>query len=395
MYTRDLKPPKSAFFLFGPRSVGKSTWLRQQFKDALFIDLLLASNMIRYAKDPSYLVAQVTAEDPERWIVIDEVQKVPALLNEVHYLIENHGYKKMILCGSSARKLRHGASNLLAGRAVTKTLFPFTAGELNDGITVQSALQYGMMPLSHLADTDEEKEAFLNAYVETYITQEIKAEGLVRNIGAFSRFLDLAVLCAGTQPNVSSLARDSGIGRDTVASYFEIFEDTLLGSWLPAYRPRAKIKERSRPKFYWFDTGVLNAAAGAFKQPMPADWQGVLLEHWVHHELKAYLNYTKARGSLGFWRTASGTEVDFIWWYGKSAVAVEVKSSKTFRRSYLKGIKSLGDSLDLHASYIVYLGDEILRYNDTEVLPVREFLRRLHSGDIISRVLTPPGSSNN
>ncbi len=354
-----------------------------QFEDALVIDLLPSSEMIIYLKDPSHLVARVTAGDPGRWVVIDEVQKVPALLDEVHHLIERHGYRKIVLCGSSARKLRHGAANLLAGRAITRRLYPFTFRELNENISVASALRYGLLPLSCLADTNDQKEAFLKSYVHTYLTEEIKAEGLVRNVGAFSRFLDIAALSAGTQPNISSLARDAGIGRDTVASYFEIFEDTLLGSWLPAYRPRAKIREVTKPKFFWFDAGVLNAAASAFEQPMPQDWSGVLLEHWIHHELKAHIDYNRLRGSLGFWRTPSGTEVDFIWWYGKTAVGIEVKSADTFRRSYLRGLKSLKESFELHGAYVVYRGDDVLSYDDIKVLPVKEFIRRLNSGDII------------
>ena len=197
--------------------------------------------------------------------------------------------------------------------------------------------------------------------------------------------MDIAALSASTQPNISGLSRDAGISRDTVQGYFGVFEDTLLGSWLRPYRPRAKVKEVSKPKFYWFDSGVLNVAAGAFDQPMPRDWVGVLFEHWVYHELKAYLSYNSTRGSLGFWRTPSGTEVDFIWWYGSHAVGIEVKSSTTFEKGHLKGLKSLEQSLDLHRSFIVYLGTEQLCVGNTQVLPVMDFLRKLHKGDIIGQ----------
>lgn len=386
MHKRTLTKPDTAFFLFGPRSVGKSTWLKQQFPNALYIDLLPHETMLKYLKNPSYLIQRVSAEDPARWVIIDEVQKIPELLDVVHSLIENHGHKNIILCGSSARKLRHGAANLLAGRLISRHLAPFTSAELGFNIRPEQILDYGLLPLSTEAPADENREDFLRAYNATYIAQEIKAEGLVRNIGSFARFMEVAALCAGTQVNVTAIARDSGIARDTVQGYFEVFEDTLLGSWLPAYRPRAKVKERTRPKFYWFDCGVLNAAAGAFDQPMARDWRGVLLEHWVHHELTTYLQYTKLRGSLGFWKTASGTEVDFIWWYGDKAIAIEVKSGQTFRRGWLKGIKALSQSMPLHASYIVYLGTEPLKEGETKILPATHFLKLLHSNKILPKL---------
>lgn len=383
MYARSLAVPENAFFLFGPRGVGKSTWLKQNFANALWIDLLPPSNALRYAKTPDLLSMQVQSRPATSWIVIDEIQKTPDLLDEVHHLIENFGYTHFALSGSSARKLKRGGANMLAGRAVTRSLLPFTAQELDFHLDPHTALQFGLLPMSANADSDAAREDFLRSYLTTYIHEEIKAEGFVRNIGHFSRFLDIAALSAGTRPNLSGLSRDAGIGRDTVQGYFSVFEDTLLGSWLPAYRPRAKVKEVSTPKFYWFDSGVLNAAAGAFDQPMPRDWLGVLLEHWVHHELQAYLAYHSVRGSLGYWRTPSGTEVDFIWWYGSEAVGIEVKAGETFRKDYLKGLKSLKESVDLRESYIVYLGSEQLRVGDTQVVPVMDFLRKLHQGEIL------------
>lgn len=384
MYTRKLKIQNYSFFLFGPRSVGKSTWIRSQYKDAKFVDLLSTELAIKYAKNPSLLTAAIKTEPKERWIVIDEVQKVPALLNEVHYLMENEGYKRFILSGSSSRKLKRGAANMLGGRANKKSLYPFTAAELEMNFDLSETLNYGMLPLSVTSSEPKQKEAFLKSYLATYISEEIRAEGLVRDIGNFSRFLDLAALVAGTQVNVSGLARDAGISRDTVQGYFGVFEDTLLGSFLPAYRPRAKVKEVQKPKFYWFDTGVLNAASQAFDQPMPRDWSGVLLEHYIHHELKSYMDYEGVRGSLGFWKTPSGTEVDFVWWFGKEVVGIEVKASKTFRKEYLKGLKSLGEDLHLRKSYVVYQGEENLLIDDVQVINVKSFLKLLYQGEVLS-----------
>lgn len=319
----------------------------------------------------------------DQWIVIDEVQKVPLLLDEVHFLMERHGYKKFILTGSSARKIKRGHANLLAGRALVLQMFPLCSQEINFSQNFHESMQYGCLPLSILSRTKREKEAFLTAYVDTYLREEIKYEGLVRNLGSFSRFLEIAALCAGQQINMSNLSRDAEISRDTVRGYFSVFEDTLLGSWLPAYRPRAKVKEVAAPKFYWFDSGVLNASAGAFQQPMPADWNGILLEHWIHHELKSYLAYGVKKGSLGFWKTPSGSDIDFLWWYGKKMAAIEVKSSKKFKREFLNGIHSFQEKKSLHSSWVVYLGEEVLNFEGTFVVPVRTFLRKLHAGEII------------
>jgi predicted AAA+ superfamily ATPase len=383
MYARKLQPPKSAFFLFGPRGVGKSTWLKNTLDNALFIDLLPGATQIQFAKDPSMLSARVRTRPKREWVVIDEIQKVPALLDEVHSLMENHGYKKFAMSGSSARKLKRGGANMLAGRAVRRALFPFTSSEVLGAVDPSVVLEYGLLPMSVNASTNEQREDFLRSYLTTYIQEEIKAEGLVRNIGHFARFLDIAALSAATQPNISGLSRDAGISRDTAQGYFSVFEDTLLGSWLPAYRPRAKIKEVISPKFYWFDPGVLHAASGGFDQPMPAGFKGVLLEHWIHHELKAYLHYNSVRGSLGFWRTPSGTEVDFVFWYGNACVGIEVKSSTTFRREYLKGLQSLSRSMEVKQSYLIYLGEEELKIENVWVLPVLKFLKLLHRGEVM------------
>lgn len=383
MYTRLLKAPDRSFFLFGPRGTGKTTWLLQYFPQAKFIDLLPPQQALAYEKNPSLLRAQVLALPKSQWIVVDEVQKVPALLDEIHFLMERHGHKKFVLTGSSARKIKRGQANLLAGRALILKMFPFNSFEINFSLDAKTAMQYGLLPLSVLAKTNAEKEAFLKAYVDTYLREEIKYEGIVRNLGSFSRFLEIASLCAGQQVNMSNLSREAEIGRDTVRSYFSVFEDTLLGSWLPAYRPRAKVKEVVSPKFYWFDCGVLNATAGAFQQPMPLDWNGVLFEHWIYHELVSFYTYHHAKGSLGFWRTPSGSEIDFLWWYGKEFIAIEVKAAKKFKGEFLNGIRSFQKTKPLKSSWIVYLGDESLKVDDTHILPVGHFLEYLYQGKII------------
>jgi uncharacterized protein len=263
-----------------------------------------------------------------------------------------------------------------------RNLFPLTTAEMAFGIPVAQLLRYGAMPLSVNAPDDEAREDFLRAYVTTYLSEEIRAEALVRDLGGFSRFLEAAALAAGQRTNVSGISRDAGVSRETARGYFEVLVDTLVGQWLPAWRPRAKVKEVALPKFYWFDPGVLHAAAGGFDQPLPSDWDGVLLEHLILHELRSYVHYHAIKGSLGYWATPSGSEVDFLWWRGREAVAIEVKNGRTFRREYRDGIDALLASMSAR-SFIVYRGDRELAVDGTLVLPLESFLRRLHRGEII------------
>lgn len=382
MYARSLTLPRRSFFLFGPRGTGKSTWIRTQLPEAHVVNLLQSDSMLRYQRDPSLFRGEVLALPRETWVVVDEVQRAPELLNEVHFLMEEKGYKKFALTGSSARKLKRGGANLLAGRATVRRLAPLTAQEVSFAIPVEQGLRYGALPLSVTADDDDEREDFLRSYVTTYLAEEIKAEALARDLGSFSRFLTVAALAAGQRTNVSSIARDAGVARDTVRGYFEVLVDTLLGSWLPPYRPRARIKEVAASKFYWFDPGVLNATVGAFDQPMPDDWNGVLLEHVLLHEIQSYLDYAGVKGNLGYWATPSGSEVDFVFWQGKKLVAIEVKHATTYRAEHRKGLAALTGIMPA-ATYLVYRGKQELRVDGTWILPVSTFLRRLHAGEVL------------
>lgn len=383
MFPRTLAPPRAAFFLFGPRGTGKSTWIRARFPGALVLNLLPSEQTVRYQRDPTRFRAEVLARPKTDWVVVDEVQRVPQLLDEVHYLMEEKGYRRFVLTGSSARKLKRGSANLLAGRAVLRRLFPLTAAETGFSAPIAQLLRYGSMPLSVIAENDEAREDFLRAYVTTYLAEEVRAEGLVRDLGGFSRFLEVAALAAGQTTNVSALSRDAGVSRETTRGYFDILVDTLLGDWLTAYRPRAKVKEVALPKFYWFDAGVLHAAAGGFDQPLPADWDGILLEHLILHEIRSFLHYAAIKGSLGYWATPSGSEVDFVWWRGSKMVAVEVKASRRYRREFRAGIKALEAGVPTLESYIVYRGDTALNVEGTRVLPVDRFLRLLHEGNVL------------
>lgn len=383
IFPRTLDPPRTAFFLFGPRGTGKSTWVRSRFDHAFTVNLLPPEQTLRYEYDPTQFRAQVLTRPRSDWIVVDEVQRVPRLLDEVHFLMEEKRYRKFILTGSSARKLRRGSANLLAGRAVLRNLYPLTTSEMGFSVPVAQLLRYGSMPASVTADDDEAREDFLRAYVTTYLAEEIRAEGLVRHLGSFSRFLEVAALAAAQTTNVSALARDAAVSREAARGYFEILVDTLLGDWLPAYRPRAKVKEVALPKFYWFDAGVLHAAARGFDQPRPADWDGVLLEHLVLHEIRSYMHYAGVKGSLGYWATPSGSEVDFVWWRGSTMTAIEVKASRRFRREFTSGINALRAGVRGVHGFVVYRGDTELEVDGTRVLPLEQFLRRLHGGEIL------------
>lgn len=383
MYARTLEPPNSAFFLLGPRGTGKSTWLRNHLPGALVMNLLKHENMVRYEHQPELLRAQALARPKNDWIVIDEVQRVPKLLDEVHYLMEEEGYKRFALTGSSARKLRRGGTNLLAGRAVLRNMYPLTTFEMNYSVPISQLMRYGSLPLSATAANDEAREDFLRAYSATYLAEEIKAEGLVRDLGSYSRFLEVAAIAAGQRTNISGLARDAGVARDTTRGYFDVLVDTLIADWLPAYRPRAKVKETALPKLYWFDTGVLNAAIRAFDQPPPADWDGILLEHLLLNEIRAHVHYKNVKGSLGYWATPSGTEVDFVWWHGNNMVAIEVKASTTFRKEYVRGLSILREAQPAARTFVVYRGHEELVVDSTRVLPVELFLQNLHAGTVL------------
>ena len=384
LYTRQLAKPTKAFFLFGPRGTGKSTWLRRNFPGAYTIDLLPARTNLEYLKDPALLEREVQARPKSEWIIIDEIQKVPSLLDEVQNLIENHGYKFFALSGSSARKLRRGGGNLLAGRAVLRQLFPLTAEELNFSVPIEQFLTYGSLPESINAKTNAERDDFLTSYLETYLREEIREEGLVRRLDSFARFLDIAALAGAQVTNVQGLARDSGINRNSVRGFFSILEDTLMGQWLPAYQPRARVREVSHPKFYWFDSGVLRAAAGGIRQPLPSDWRGKALETWLHHELCAHIHYHGSGGKLSYWRTPSGNEVDFVWQKGEQIVAIEVKAAKSYLSKFGAGIRSLEEGLKLRQRWVVYLGEKSLKDGPIHVAPALQFAKLLSRGEVFS-----------
>ena len=307
--SRLLHVPDYSFFLFGPRGVGKTTYLREVRPTAIFFDLLESSLYLELSQNPGRLEAMIGTCPEGSWVVIDEIQKIPALLDEVHRLIENKGWK-FALCGSSARKLRRGGVNLLAGRAVTRHLDTFSFDELGRNFDIEFSLEWGLLPRVQIYR--DNPADFLSAYVDTYLKEEIKEEGIVRQLPPFLRFLNIAGQLNGQMVNGQNIAREAGVARSSVDVYFSILDDTLLGHFLPAYRPGAKVREQAHPKFYWFDPGVARAAAGLLFDPVDRIWKGSSLETLILHELKVYNQTREKHRGIYFYRTGSGVEIDFV-----------------------------------------------------------------------------------
>lgn len=376
-FDRVLKVPKRSFFLLGPRATGKSTWLKHFFPTAFRIDLLNTSEYFKFSSQPSYLREVILGRNQKQWVVIDEIQRIPALLNEVHSLIESHGYH-FALTGSSARKLKRGNANLLAGRAIMKNFFPLVYPEWRDYCSLSEVLQWGTLPGVLDSDVSDRVE-LLETYTGTYLREEIKEETIVRNVESFARFFQVASLTHGQVTNLSSIARDASVPRASITVYYEILVDTLVGAYLPAWKPKKRIKEVGHPKFYFFDIGVVRSLQGKLRDALSEVEMGLFLETYLWHELRAYSSYQNKGGDLFYWRTPQQLEVDFIWNRGPHSVAIEVKSSIRWKDSFEAGLKALG----LKNSWGVYRGSQILKRPWGWVLPVEEFLKRLWSDQIL------------
>ena len=334
---RFLQPPAGSFFLFGPRGTGKSTWLQQQFPEALRIDLLAPDVLRAYQARPERLRERIAAEPSATTVVVDEVQKAPQLLDVVHSLVEEQPELRFVLTGSSARKLRHGAANLLGGRLVAAHMPPFMAAELGDGFNLERALQIGLVPLVWEA---ADPKATLAAYAALYLQEEVQAEALVRQIGDFSRFLEVISFSQGSLLNLAALAREAEIPRKRAESYLGILEDLLLGFRLPVFQRRAQRQLVQHQKFFFFDAGVFRSLRPRGPLDAPEEIEGLALEGLVAQHLRALCQLRREGGTLSFWRTRSGLEVDFIAYGPDLFLAVEVKRASRVSRSDLKGLKA-------------------------------------------------------
>jgi predicted AAA+ superfamily ATPase len=385
---RLLKCPEVSFFLFGPRGTGKSTWLRHILPDALYLDLLDASLSLELSRDPHRLEAMGNNLADGDWIVLDEIQKIPALLDEVHRLTELRNWR-FALCGSSARKLRRGGANLLAGRAITLNMESFSAAELGKAFDLSFALDWGLLPMVQRKPV--QAPDILAAYLDTHIREEIRQEGLLRNVPPFIRFMSIAGQVNGQVVNMQNIARDASVARSTVDSYFSIIVDTLLGHFLPSWRAGLKVREAAHPKFYWFDPSVARAAAGWLRDPVDRPWEGFAMETLVYHELRIYNEVSRKHRPLYYYRTPAGVEVDFIIETSRRTsskdphiVAVEVKRADKWDPAWGKPLLSLASAGGVQPKRLigVYTGERSYQFGAVEVMPFEKFCNLLHKGDL-------------
>lgn len=368
---------KKSFFLFGPRATGKTFLIREQLADRAFvIDLLRSDLYLRLSGSPADLEALIAAPGSCPVVVIDEVQKVPPLLDEVHRLIENRGVK-FLLTASSVRKLRRGQANLLAGRAWQANLFPLTWIELKEQpFALDRYLRYGGLPTGYLSQDPQEE---LHAYVNTYLYEEIQAEGLVRRLPQFARFLQVAALSSGQMLNFASIGNDAQVSPSTVREYYYLLEDTLLGFILPPWTKSRKRKAIATAKFYLFDTGVTHTLAGTDALDRNSDLYGRSFEHWLAMELRAALSYHRVHKELSYWRSTHHHEVDFI--IGDE-VAVEVKASQRVSDRDGAGLRALKEEGALKRFYLVSQDPVELVKEDIQRVHWQTFLTRLWAGDL-------------
>ncbi len=376
MYARLLRKPltlNQSFFLFGPRGVGKTTWLKQIFtdKESIYLDLLEPVLYQTLLANPEKLQNYITSTD--KWVILDEIQKIPMLLNEVHRLIENKKIK-FILTGSSARSLRKKGVNLLAGRALLFHLYPLTTLELKNNFNLKQSLLYGHLPsVFQVVDP----KTFLESYVQAYLKEEVLQEGLTRNIGGFARFLEVASFSQGSVINFSEIARETMIERKVVTGYFQILEDLLLAMRLPIFTKRAKRRMIKHHKFYFFDVGVYRTVRVKGILDSSEEIEGIALETLFLQEILALNDYFDLGYQVYFWRTSTGLEVDFILYGANKFLAIEVKRTKIIHPKDLKGLKAFAKDFPEAQLYLFYGGDHELKIEDITVIPIEKALINL------------------
>lgn len=373
---------EKTLFLWGARQTGKSTLLKVLFPDAIRYDLLRSDTYRQIVANPALIrqeceARNLTGATQQQPVIIDEIQKVPDLLDEIQWLIENRGLK-FILCGSSARKLKRGHANLLGGRALRRELYPLVNHEVQD-FSLSKALNQGLVPPHYLSLSPRD---VLRSYIGDYLKEEIAAEALTRNIPSFSRFLEVAALSNGEIVNYQNIARECGISAPTVKSHFEILEDTLIGRSLPAYVKRLKRRLIHAPKFYFFDVGIVGELARRGIIEAGSELFGKAFEHYILMELWAHAAYSGLHYDVSYWRTASQMEVDFI--LGDHDVALEVKSTTAAQDHHLRWLRAFKDEYSPRRCIAVTLDPKARKTADgIDIIPWQEFLDRLWGGKII------------
>jgi len=371
---RYFKGAKSSYFLFGPRGTGKTTWLKLNCKNELTVDLLKPDVYRRFKARPERLREIIEGNPDKKIVIIDEVQKVPELLDPVHSLMEEKKELLFILTGSSARKIKQKGVDLLGGRALVRSLHPFMASELEDKFDLKKALHTGLVPL--VVSSQNPKDT-LNAYITLYMKEEIQMEGLVRNIGNFARFLEAISFSHGSLLNISNVARECEVERKTVQGYIEVLYDLLMAYSLPVFAKRAKRAVVQHPKFYFFDAGVFRTLRPSGPLDQPGEIDGPALEGLVAQHIRAWIDYSRSSCKLYYWRTKAGTEVDFVI-YGKEGFwAIEVKNTRNIRKNDLRPLKTFHQDYPECSPLFVYRGDEKLLIDNILCVPCETFLKSI------------------
>lgn len=376
MFERLIKRPlesRKSFFLFGPRGTGKTTWLKYRLPDALFVNLLQSEYYNRLSANPGQL-RQLIPPDHAGWTVIDEVQRIPALLNEVHDLIEARGLY-FVLTGSSARTLRRKGVNLLAGRALTYRMHPLTVVEQRDAFNLRDSMRLGHLP-ALFSEPDPVK--YLTDYVQTYLREEVMQEGLTRNIGHFSHFIEVASFSQGATVNISAVAREARIDRSVAENYFAILEDLFIAVRLPVFARKAKRKLISQQKFYFFDAGVFRAIRPTGPLDSDAEMDGPALETLVLQELRAVNDYHDYGYQISFWRTRNELEVDFVLYGPRGLLAIEIKRSTHIQRKDTRALREFKKDYPPAKCFVFFGGPSPLHTDEVTVLPIEHALRNLH-----------------
>lgn len=366
---------EDSVFLWGARQVGKSTLVKSVYPNAKIYDLLKSDEYTRLLRRPQLLREELLSFGEETLVVIDEIQKIPQLLDEVHWLIVNRGIR-FILCGSSARKLKRIGTNLLGGRAMSVKLYPLVSAEIPDFDLVRG-INHGMLPRHYLAANPKKR---LEAYIGTYLKEEIQDEAVVRQLAAFNRFLDVAAQSNGEVINYKNIAQDCGVSAVTVKEYFAILQQTLIGYMLPAFTDSKKRRAITAPKFYYFDVGVANHLLNRSNLQQGSVDFGHAFEHLMIQELIAYLSYSESDKALSYWRTASGYEVDVV--IGNGLVAIEFKSSEEVQSKHTKGLKAFSEEYANARLIVVSMDINPRILNGVEILPAMDFLKLLWAGKI-------------
>lgn len=377
MYNRMLKLPidHTSIFLFGPRGVGKTTWIKQELPNAIYLDLLEFNLYKDLLANPSRLEAMIP-KGYQGWIILDEIQRIPELLNEVHRLIENYRYR-FLLTGSSARSLKRKGVNLLAGRALHFHMYPFVAQELGKDFSLEKSIQYGLLPTAIISEFPEK---YLETYVQSYLREEVLQEGLTRNISAFSRFLETASFSQGSIVNHSEIAREVGIDRQVINNYFNILDDLLLSYHIPPFTRRAKRRLISHhSKFYFFDLGIYRTLRPMGPLDTIAEAEGAALETLFLQSTKALNDYLNLKYQIYFWKTSSGQEVDFVLYGPNGLHAFEIKRTAQISDKSLYGLKAFKKDYPEAKLHLIYMGNRHEYQDDIKVIPMKNVLESLPS----------------